>query len=145
MTLPVYHPDHKHNAQYVQCLQACIDGKPLTVQRLSSYNDTWCDAIICADGMPDLTVWVGEQIRIKPPEPTLITRTVCRPAGVTVEPNDGRACWIVWAGHAKPYPVTWFKRYGAIDSYRIAFQQGYLYTNHSDAQACWDALFGSQS
>ena len=139
MTLTVYDKAHKHNALYVQCLQACIDGKPLNLQLKAQSDCEWFEVPPCGDGTP-MTNWQpAREYRIKPPEPVLITRTVTYPAPMTEAPAVGIPYFAAETNGTCQY------RWDGDKIDLSALQQGRAFTTQADAQACWDALFGSQS
>ena len=140
MTLPVYDKAHKHNALYVQCLQACIDGKPLNLQLKEQSDCEWFEVPCYGDGTP-MTNWQpATEYRIEPPEPVLITRTVTYPAPMTEAPAVGAWYWLVLSDN-EVQRQKWDK----YDCELKWLAQGRVFTTQADAQACWDALFGSQS
>ena len=132
-----YDKNHPHNAIYLQCCKAAMTGNPLTLEA-NHYIAGWDTYKPSLDGLYPLAVWGYRNLRIKPPEPIMVTRTVTYPAPMTVAPEIGTEYCALESSLVASY--TW-----AGDSVdQAALTQGRAFTHEADAQACWDALFGAQ-
>ena len=135
--MKIYHPEPPHFALFAQCLDAVKRGTPFVLEGFNS-NGCWHTYFPGLDGLPDVIVWRLSNIRIKPPEPVMITRTVTYPAPMTVAPEIGTEYFALESSLVASY--TW-----AGDSVdQAALTQGRAFTHEADAQACWDALFGAK-
>ena len=125
----IFHPSHPHYATH----KAFVEGSfanpdnPPVVQALF---DIWVDC-------PNPSWTANYAYRIKP---RLITRAVTYTEPLRVAPEIGAVVWLVCAHTPHPEKSSWVGSHFQLQT----LKNGVCFTNQTDAQQCYDALFGEQ-
>lgn len=127
----VFHPAHPHFSVHKAYIEGCFadpDNPPVVQVKPMGI---WID-----DPYPNW--WEKDCVyRIKP---RTITRTVTYPEPMREAPAMGTAVWLVMGEQRQPYKTAWTDA----DFLVIALKNGMCFASEADAQACYDALFGSE-
>lgn len=130
--LTIYHPEHPHYLVHKAYVEGCFafPDNPPVVQYAKGGKTFWID--ISEPYWDQLVLY-----RIKP---RIITRTVTYPEPMRVAPGLSSRVWFVICDVPKPVSYAWTN-----NNYQAQIlANGMCFTTEEDAQACYDALFGSQ-
>ena len=128
----LFHPTHPHYAVHKAHVEGCFANpdNPPVVEFFDSDDNFWTEI-----GKPS---WEKVyQYRLKP---RTVTRTVTYPEPMREPPPHGTTVWIVCSQNTSPIGINRAHVIGMT----CALKNGMCFATKADAQACYDAIFGSE-
>jgi hypothetical protein len=126
----VFHLAHPHYAVHKAYVEGCFANpdNPPVVQMAGS--QIWQN-----DSEPKW--YEHRKYRLKP---CAVTRTVTYPEPMRQRPDYGSTFWAVQSSRGSPVKIIW----DGCSSDLSSLKNGMCFATEADAQACYDALFGSE-